>query len=45
MDTIATSIMSSVGCFVVIIWTQMPGSKKTRTSGLPRCRAPNRRIS
>ena len=31
MDTIATSIMSSVGCFVVIVWTQIPGAKSQRT--------------
>ena len=26
IDTIATSIMSSVGCLVVIIWTRIPGT-------------------
>ena len=37
IDTIATSIMSSVGCLVVIIWTRIPGYMIDRTSGLPRC--------
>ena len=45
MLTMATSIMSSVGCFVVIFWTQMPGSKTARTRALPRWRAPKRSSS
>src|SRR5215207_269847 len=45
IDTIATSIMSSVGRLVVIIWTRIPGYMITLTSGLARCRAPKRRIS
>ncbi len=45
MDTIATSIWSSVGRFVVIIWTRIPGAMIALTSGLARCFAPNRRIS
>ena len=40
MATIATSIMSSVGCLVVIFWTRIPGHMITRTTGLDRCRAP-----
>ena len=45
IETMATSIMSSVGCFVVIIWTSRPGYSRTLTSGFPRWRAPNLRIS
>ena len=33
IETIATSIMSSVGCFVVIIWTRRPGYSSTLTIG------------
>ncbi len=45
MATIATSIMSSVGCLVVIFWTRIPGHMITRTTGLDRWRAPSRRSS
>ncbi len=34
METIATSIMSSVGWRVVIVWTQMPGDHSQRTNGV-----------
>ena len=36
METIATSIWSSVGCLVVIIWTRMPGHMMTFTIGFAR---------
>ena len=45
MEAMATSIMSSVGRFVVIIWTRMPGYMITRTTGLWRNFAPSLRIS
>ena len=44
-DTIATSIMSSVGCLVVIFWTRIPGHMITLTTGFERWRAPRRRSS
>src|SRR6266550_1610062 len=45
IETIATSIMPSVGWRVVIIWTRMPGHMIERTIGLARCLAPQRRSS
>src|SRR5688572_25699460 len=45
MEVMATSIMSSVGRFVVIICTRMPGYMITRTTGLWRNFAPILRIS
>ena len=36
IEAMATSIMSSVGRLVVIIWTRMPGYMSTLTTGLPR---------
>ncbi len=40
-ETIATSIMSSVGWLVVIIWTQIPGDHSQRTRAWSRWRAPS----
>ena len=34
MDAMATSIMSSVGCLVVMPWSQMPGGTVPRTSAV-----------
>ena len=45
MEAMATSIMSSVGRFVVIIWTRIPGYMITLTTGLWRNFAPSLRIS
>ena len=45
IDTIATSIMSSVGCLVVIIWIRIPGYITNLMIGFERCRPPSRRSS
>ena len=45
IDEIATSIMSSVGRFVVIIWTRIPGNMIARTMRLCRNFAPSLRTS
>ena len=41
----APEVLLAIGCFVVIIWTRIPGHMMTLTIGLARCFAPHRRSS